>query len=101
MKFPTTAQKTKAYLLFSQTPAVCDVYRNVTCQNGNEKELQRISLFPVEDEKYSARDQGLRYFSEKNSSQIFLRIEFCKIFDILKLGARNNCLGSQNSMGTE
>lgn len=46
----------------TQTPVACVVYRNVTCQNGNEKELHGISFFLVEEAKYPARDQGLRYF---------------------------------------
>lgn len=58
-------RRTKLRLLLSKAPVVGVVYRAVTCQNGNEKELQRISLCS-EEEKYSARDQGLRYFSEKS-----------------------------------
>lgn len=46
----------------------CVAFRNVTRQSGEEKELQRISLCSREDEKYFARYQGLRYFSETSPS---------------------------------
>lgn len=40
-------------------------------------------MFPVEEAKYPARDQGLRYFPENSS-----RNRISQIFDILKLGAK-------------
>lgn len=73
------------------------VYKNVTCQNRNEKELQRISLLLREEEKYSARDQGLRYFSEMSSSLNRISLNF----DFPNPGARNNRSDSQKSMKTE